>query len=253
MIVSISGANKDIGKSSLAAYLIGHCRDCAAAKFTLHAAEPEGPGIVEEALPDPEAKSDTARMRKAGAEPVFWVKATRGSLEERAAEVMGMIGRGTVVLEGNSVLEYVRPDYAVFIMGPGFNDFKESAWLALARADTILVNGDKAVSGAEALRLEKRCKELNPGAKVIFAAEKGRENAYSIILSRIIGRPGGDVFMQEIDERLEKELRARAEDGRIPCAAALKLAEELGVSTQEVGRAANQLKIKVVDCSLGCF
>ncbi len=253
MIVSISGANKDSGKTSLAAYVIGHCRGCAAAKFTVHAEGPEGDPILEEGLAAPGAESDTARMRRAGAEPVFWVRATRDSLKARAAEVMGLIGGGTVVLEGNSVLEYVRPDYAVFVMGPGFDDFKESAWQALARADTILVNGDRALSGAEALLLEERCKELSPGAKVIFASEKGRENAYSMILSRIIGRPGGEAFMQEIDERLERELRARAEDGRIACAEALQLAKELGLATQEVGRAANQLKIKVVDCSLGCF
>jgi hypothetical protein len=253
MIVSISGANKDIGKSSLAAYLIGHCRACAAAKFTLHREEPAGTPIIEEALPGPDAANDTARMRQAGARPVYWVRATRDSLEQRAGEVMEMIGKGTVVLEGNSVLEYVRPDYAVFIMGTSFDGFKESAWKALVAADTILVNGDAVIAGAEAIRLEKRCKELSPGAKIIFACEVGRDNAYAIILSRIIGRPGGDVFMQDLDERIVKELKARAEDGRIPCGVALKLAEELGVSPQEVGRAANELKIKVVNCSLGCF
>jgi hypothetical protein len=253
MIVSISGANKDIGKSSLASYLIGHCRSCAAAKFTLHREEPAGEPIVEENSPDPDAVNDTARMRQAGACPVYWVRATRDSLEARAGEVMEMIGEGTVILEGNSVLEYVRPDYAVFIMGAGFDEFKESAWKALAAADTILVNGDAVIAGAEAIRLEKRCKELSPGAKVIFASEVGRDNAYAIVLSRIIGRPGGDVFMQELDQRIVEELKARAEDGRIPCGVALKLAGELGISPQEVGRAANQLKIKVVNCSLGCF
>jgi hypothetical protein len=253
MIVAISGANKDIGKSSLASYLIAHCRSCAAAKFTLHREEPAGASIIEETLPDSEVINDTARMRQAGAFPVYWVRTTRDSLERRAGEVMKMIGEGTVILEGNSVLEYVRPDYAVFIMGAGFDGFKESAWKALAAADTILVNGDAAIAGAEAIGLEKRCKELSPGAKIIFACEVGRDNAYAIILSRIIGRPGGDVFMQDLDQRIVKELRARAEDGRIPCGVALKLAEELGVSPQEVGRAANELKIKVMNCSLGCF
>ncbi len=192
-------------------------------------------------------------MRKAGADPVYWVRATGENLEERTAEVMERIGGHPVVMEGNSVLEYVRPDYAVFIMGKEFDGFKPSAWSALARADTVLVNGEKQISGAEAIGLEKKCKELSGGAKVVFVSEVGRENAYAIVLSRIIGRVEGGIFMSDLDDRIVEELKARAEDGRIPCAEALKLAEELGVSTQEVGRAANELKIKVVSCSLGCF
>jgi len=253
LIVSISGAKKDVGKSSLAAYLIRHCNGCAAAKFTLHREEPEGDPIVVEELPDPEANNDTARMLKAGAEPVFWVRATSKNLEERTAEVMARIGTRPVVLEGNSVLGFLRPDYAVFIMGTDFDDFKPSAWAALAVADTILVNGEKKISGTEAIELEKKCKDLSGGAKVIFVAETGRENAYAIVLSRIIGRVGGGIFMSDLDDRIVRGLKERAVDGRIACAEALKLAAELGVPAQEVGRAANELKIKVVSCSLGCF
>lgn len=253
MIISISGANKDIGKSSLAAYLISRCRGCAAAKFTLHQEEPEGDPIVAEGTPETSAGNDTARMRKAGADPVYWVRSTRETLEEHTAAVMEKVGGRPVVLEGNSILEYVRPDYAVFIMGTDFDGFKPSAWNALARADTVLVNGEKGISGAEAIGLEKKCKELSGGAKVIFVYEVGRETAYAIVLSRIIGRVGGGVFMSDLDDRIVEELKARSEDGRIPCAEALKLAEELEVPTLEVGRAANELDIKVVSCSLGCF
>jgi len=56
-----------------------------------------------------------------------------------------------------------------------------------------------------------------------------------------------------VDERLAAELRRRAAGGRLPCAAALAIAEELGVARPEVGRAANQLGIKITDCQLGCF
>ena len=48
-------------------------------------------------------------------------------------------------------------------------------------------------------------------------------------------------------------VREKAEEGRLPCAVALKLAEELGIPSLEVGKAANALNIKIVQCSLGCF
>ena len=55
------------------------------------------------------------------------------------------------------------------------------------------------------------------------------------------------------DEKLAAALRQRARGGRLACATALALARELGVSPQEVGRAANELGIKISDCQLGCF
>ncbi|NPV60799.1 MAG: hypothetical protein HPY75_14210 [Actinobacteria bacterium] len=57
----------------------------------------------------------------------------------------------------------------------------------------------------------------------------------------------------EVDEKLKEAVKEKAEEGRIACAVALKLAEELGVSTLEVGKAANALGIKITRCSLGCF
>lgn len=57
----------------------------------------------------------------------------------------------------------------------------------------------------------------------------------------------------DIDERLAQELKRRAADGRLPCAVAFEIAEELDVPITEVGQAGNELGIKIVDCQLGCF
>ena len=56
-----------------------------------------------------------------------------------------------------------------------------------------------------------------------------------------------------VDERLAEELRRRASDGCLPCAAAFEIAERLGIPRRAVGDAANELGIKIVDCQLGCF
>jgi hypothetical protein len=45
----------------------------------------------------------------------------------------------------------------------------------------------------------------------------------------------------------------KSTDGRITCAAACRIADELGVPRKEVGRAADRAGIKIKDCQLGCF
>lgn len=60
-----------------------------------------------------------------------------------------------------------------------------------------------------------------------------------------------------MDEQKKQELiealRREAKEGRISCAAAFRLTEELGVSRREVGQMCDELKIKIVSCQLGCF
>lgn len=55
------------------------------------------------------------------------------------------------------------------------------------------------------------------------------------------------------EDQLLELLRQRATDGRITCAEAWSVAEELGVSKAETGQAADTLGIRIKDCQLGCF
>ena len=48
------------------------------------------------------------------------------------------------------------------------------------------------------------------------------------------------------------QIQAAAPNGRIPCAAAFKLAEKLGI-TPIIGELLNELNIKIIQCQLGCF
>lgn len=52
---------------------------------------------------------------------------------------------------------------------------------------------------------------------------------------------------------LKEELLKLASDGKVSCAQAIALAERLGMEPHLVGRAANELKIKITACRLGCF
>lgn len=57
----------------------------------------------------------------------------------------------------------------------------------------------------------------------------------------------------QIDDALAAAIRARLRDGRLSCAAAFVIAEELGIPRSEVGRAADALGIRLSHCQLGAF
>ncbi len=63
-------------------------------------------------------------------------------------------------------------------------------------------------------------------------------------------KPDGNL---KIDDALAAAIRARLRDGRLSCAAAFAIAEELGVPRSEVGRAVDALGIRLSRCQLGAF
>ncbi|HPQ39361.1 MAG TPA: hypothetical protein PLV45_03215 [bacterium] len=52
---------------------------------------------------------------------------------------------------------------------------------------------------------------------------------------------------------LKKHVTEIAHEGKLNCAEALKLAETLGISPRDIGKAANLLNIRISACQLGCF
>jgi hypothetical protein len=54
-------------------------------------------------------------------------------------------------------------------------------------------------------------------------------------------------------EDVKARIKAAAPGGKIACSAAFRLAEELGLSRHDLGELLNELKIKIVQCQLGCF
>jgi hypothetical protein len=54
-------------------------------------------------------------------------------------------------------------------------------------------------------------------------------------------------------EDVKARIKAAAPGGKIACSAAFRLSEELGLSRHDLGELLNELKIKIVQCQLGCF
>lgn len=54
-------------------------------------------------------------------------------------------------------------------------------------------------------------------------------------------------------ERARELIRERAKGGKISCPVALKIAQEVGLPSREVGELLDEMGIKVVECQLGLF
>ncbi len=54
-------------------------------------------------------------------------------------------------------------------------------------------------------------------------------------------------------KKLEEKILANTKEGKIACASCFKIAEDLGISKQEMGEILNQMKVKIGYCQLGCF
>jgi hypothetical protein len=53
--------------------------------------------------------------------------------------------------------------------------------------------------------------------------------------------------------KVTEKVKVLSKNGKISCKQALKLAEEEGISSKDIGALLNELKVKVMDCQLGCF
>jgi len=59
--------------------------------------------------------------------------------------------------------------------------------------------------------------------------------------------------VDKISEKVLEAVKLAAPEGRISCADAHALARKLGVELILIGKAADELKIKIRNCQLGCF
>lgn len=57
----------------------------------------------------------------------------------------------------------------------------------------------------------------------------------------------------EIDPALAEMIKKKTSEGKLPCAVAFKISEEMGVMPAEVGVALDLLGIKISKCQLGVF
>ncbi|RLC48531.1 MAG: hypothetical protein DRH70_00845 [Candidatus Coatesbacteria bacterium] len=93
---------------------------------------------------DASGGKDTARMLRAGASRVFWLRCLRSHLREGLAALLERIGPDSaLVCESNSLRKVVRPGVFVIVKDKDSHTFKESAQNVLQSADRIVLSDGK--------------------------------------------------------------------------------------------------------------
>jgi hypothetical protein len=94
--------------------------------------------------------TDSARFLAAGARRSFWLRTKQGFLAEglpllrtalRQAIEAGGAEVTPVIVESNSLLQFLKPSLYFAVIDPAKEDFKDSARVALDRADALVLRG----------------------------------------------------------------------------------------------------------------
>ena len=96
--------------------------------------------------------TDSARFLAAGAKRSFWLRTKQGylaeglpllrkELEDIAREASGPMNRA-VIVESNSLMQFIKPSLYFAVIDPMKDDFKESAQTALDRAHALVLRGE---------------------------------------------------------------------------------------------------------------
>lgn len=98
----------------------------------------------------PQSGTDSARFLAAGAKKSFWLRTKQGFLAEglplmrkALAETRREAGQESLplILESNSLLQFLKPSLYFAVIDPAREDFKDSARAALDRADALVLRG----------------------------------------------------------------------------------------------------------------
>lgn len=154
-IVAVSGFSSNVGKTTLVCDLLrqlpgweaikltrGHFRSCGR--------DPAGCCVSDLIRDEPVIRSgrdanyqvgkDTGRFWDAGASNVHWVIVKDDQVEQGITEALKLVKAVGVIVEGNSFLEYIKPDLAIMCARSEGGTIKASARKALARSDVLYLS-----------------------------------------------------------------------------------------------------------------
>jgi molybdopterin-guanine dinucleotide biosynthesis protein len=137
-IITVSGAHSGIGKTTLVENILKGLKNWSALKITV---AKDGPcprkiscgvcrkqntafSIISKIRTIEQKGKDTQRMKVAGAKEVLWLKARPSGLKDGLGRALKRFKDCEgVVIEGTSVLKYLKPDLGIFITGKGRMEF----------------------------------------------------------------------------------------------------------------------------------
>lgn len=243
LIIGIGGAHSAIGKTTLAERLLSFLSKQKPAKFMGVKTDKWGAikytrsniycSVTEDTeLIDVDDK-DTGRLLRAGAKRVLWVQAPPERLDEvLPLALQGLDDMDGIVVEGNSAVEFLKPDVVVFLDSENPKDRKPSASRLFQQADIIIrYSADQFYNGK------------------FYAHNNICSDAKTVEIRELVSL----IEKVLVEKKVSDELSKKAQDGKITCEVAMQIAESLCQSYSLIGKKANELNIKITHCRLGCF
>jgi hypothetical protein len=90
---------------------------------------------------DVSGETDTSRFLVAGAARSIWVRTRQGKLADAMPDIHRKIaGAENVIMESNSIMQFLTPDLYLTVLDTGTEDFKDSAREFLDRADAVILH-----------------------------------------------------------------------------------------------------------------
>jgi hypothetical protein len=98
----------------------------------------------------PRSGTDSARFLAAGAKRSFWLRTKQGFLAEGLPLMRDALKQSVarpeensppLILESNSLMQFLKPSLYFAVIDPAREDFKDSARVALDRADALVLRG----------------------------------------------------------------------------------------------------------------
>jgi hypothetical protein len=124
-----------------------------------------------------ETGTDSSRFLAAGAQRSFWLRTKQGFLAEGLPLLREALAQlpattalepPTLILESNSVLQFVQPSLYFAVIDPSRDDFKDSARIVIDRADALVLRGgtnDPPVSEASWMKLPRQLLNQAPSVQ----------------------------------------------------------------------------------------
>ena len=145
--------------------------------------------------------TDSARFLAAGATRSFWLRTKQGFLGEGlpllrtalAETKLGTSGEPVpVIVESNSLMQFLKPSLYLAVVDPAREDFKESARAALDRADALVLRGEIVPTISETPSWTKLpAKLLREKPSVLQREGEALPEAVHVLVQRALEAPAG--------------------------------------------------------------
>lgn len=154
-IIAVSGFSSNVGKTTLVCDLLkalpgweaikvsrGHYRSCGKDPESCCVSDllREVPVVRSGRESNYQVGKDTGRFWDSGASNVHWVIVDDHQVEEGVSEALSRVESKGVIIEGNSFLEYVDPDFAIMCARADGGTIKSSARTTLSKCNALFLS-----------------------------------------------------------------------------------------------------------------